>query len=127
MAMVNDEIQRLHGSLGLLDSEFFCECGHTSCKERVTLSRDEFAALRAGSRRLLVAAHVNGGDAGTAPLQDGASFAELDSEPMKVRIAENESMFRAANERIELGAQSNGVFGDPVSSSASASTRAAPR
>lgn len=60
MAAVNDEIDRLHGSLDLPDSEFFCECGHTGCAERVKLSREEFASLRAESRLLLVAAHVNG-------------------------------------------------------------------
>ena len=58
MATVNDEIDRLHGALDLPDSEFFCECGHTGCAERVWLSRQEFASLRAESRLLLVAAHV---------------------------------------------------------------------
>ena len=33
---------------------------------------------------------------------------------MKVRIAENESMFRAANERIELEAESIGYQGEKV-------------
>lgn len=59
MAAVNEEIDRLHGSLDLPDSEFFCECGHTGCAERIKLSRQEFASLRAESRLLLVAAHVN--------------------------------------------------------------------
>jgi len=39
---------------------------------------------------------------------------DVDSEPMKVRIAKNESMFRAANERIELEAESLGIYSDPV-------------
>ena len=39
---------------------------------------------------------------------------DLESEPMKVRIAKNEVMFRAANERIELEAQSAGMFVTPV-------------
>ena len=109
--MVNDQIQRLHVSLGLPDSEFFCECGHPGCKERVMLSRDEFATLRAGSRRLLAAAHVNGGNDSAAnhPHGEAARFVNPDSEPMNVRIAKNESMFRAANERIELEAQARGV------------------
>ena len=40
---------------------------------------------------------------------------DLDSEPMKVRIGKNESLFRAANERIELEAQSLGMLVAPVS------------
>lgn len=42
------------------------------------------------------------------------SVVDIDAEPMKVRIAENEVMFRAANERIELEAQSVGMFVTPV-------------
>lgn len=57
MAAVNDEIDRLHGSLDLPDSEFFCECGHSRCAERVKLSRQEFASLRAASRLLILDAH----------------------------------------------------------------------
>ena len=60
MAAVNDEIDRLHGSLDLPDSEFFCECGRAHCAERVKLTRQEFASLRAESRVLLVAMHENG-------------------------------------------------------------------
>ena len=59
MATVNDEIDRLHRSLDLPDSEFFCECGHIGCAERVELNRMEFASLREESRLVLVAAHVN--------------------------------------------------------------------
>ena len=39
---------------------------------------------------------------------------DLESEPMKVRIAKNESMFRAANEQIELEAEVRGDFADAV-------------
>ena len=39
---------------------------------------------------------------------------DTDAEPMKVRIAENEVMFRAANERIESEAQAVDVFVTPV-------------
>ena len=35
-------------------------------------------------------------------------------EPMKVRIAENESLFRSVNERIELEAETNGYRGEKV-------------
>ena len=38
----------------------------------------------------------------------------VDHEPMKVRIAENESMFRAANETIELEAESIRVGAEPI-------------
>ena len=41
-------------------------------------------------------------------------MAEADFEPMKVRIAENESLFRSANERIELAAESGGYRGEKV-------------
>lgn len=39
---------------------------------------------------------------------------DVDHEPMKVRIGENESMFRAANETIELKAESVSVGAEPV-------------
>lgn len=39
---------------------------------------------------------------------------DRDPEPMKVRIAENESLFRSANERIELEAETNGYRGGKV-------------
>lgn len=71
MAAVNDEIDRLHGSLDLPDSEFFCECGHTGCAERVKLTRQEFASLRAESRLLLIAAHLNGASS-ALPTQAGS-------------------------------------------------------
>ncbi len=60
MATVNREIDRLHSSFGLADSAFFCECGAIGCKERIALSRSEYALLRAESRPLLVPAHENG-------------------------------------------------------------------
>ncbi|HXH88929.1 MAG TPA: hypothetical protein VNI55_10030 [Gaiellaceae bacterium] len=40
---------------------------------------------------------------------------EVEFEPMKVRIAENESMFRSANERIAVEAEALGFVSDPVS------------
>ena len=39
---------------------------------------------------------------------------DVEFEPMKVRIAENESLFRSANERIELEAESIGYRGEKV-------------
>lgn len=39
---------------------------------------------------------------------------DVDHEPMKVRIAKNEALFRAVNETIELKAESIGVGADPV-------------
>ena len=72
MAIVNDEIDRLHGSLNLPDSEFFCECADPRCAERVRLSRQEFAALRAQSRALLVAAHVNRASSAPPTAQGGS-------------------------------------------------------
>ena len=59
MAAVNDVIENLHHSLGLPDSDFFCECADIGCKERITLTRDEFARLRSESRPVVVAAHAH--------------------------------------------------------------------
>lgn len=39
---------------------------------------------------------------------------DVEFEPMKVRIGENESLFRSANERIELEAESLGYTGAKV-------------
>ena len=39
---------------------------------------------------------------------------DIEFEPMKVRIAENESLFRSANEKIELAAESMGYQGEKV-------------
>jgi hypothetical protein len=46
-------------------------------------------------------------------INTGVTVADL-AEPMKVRIGENEVMFRTANERIELEAQSVDMFVTPV-------------
>ena len=59
MAAVNEAIDRLHGSLDVAESEFFCECGHSGCRERLTLSRAEYASLLDASRPLLSAAHAD--------------------------------------------------------------------
>lgn len=59
MATVNRVIDELHGSLGLTDSDFFCECGHIGCKERIKLTRTEYANLRDGDRPVLVADHAH--------------------------------------------------------------------
>lgn len=57
MAAVNEAIDRLHSSLALPDSVFFCECGHPSCRERITLSRAEYSGLL--SRPLLAPIHAD--------------------------------------------------------------------
>ena len=59
MATVNEVIDDLHRSLGLPDSDFFCECADIGCRERITLTRDEFARLRSESRPVFIAAHAH--------------------------------------------------------------------
>lgn len=59
MATVNEAIDRLHASLDLPDTDFFCECGHIRCKERITLNRAEYASLFDESRPLVVPAHAH--------------------------------------------------------------------
>ena len=59
MAAVNDVIGDLHRSLGLPDSDFFCECDHIGCKERITLTGDDFARLRSVSQPVVTAAHAH--------------------------------------------------------------------
>jgi hypothetical protein len=58
MESINGVIDDLHGSLGLADSDFFCECGHIARKERITLTRAEYASLRDDGGLVLVAAHA---------------------------------------------------------------------
>jgi hypothetical protein len=55
---VNERIRETadrHGS-DPHDYEFLCECSDTACLERVTLSVDEYEAVRADARRFLLAA-----------------------------------------------------------------------
>ena len=61
MANVNGVIDQLHRSLGLAESDFFCECGHIGCKERITLTRTQYANLREDNRPVLVAEHAHRG------------------------------------------------------------------
>ena len=63
MRTVNGVIDQLHGSLGLADSDFFCECGHIGCSERIKLTRSEYARLRDRDRSVLVAGHAHRGPA----------------------------------------------------------------
>lgn len=58
MAEVNAAINYLHGSLDLEYSDFFCECGDFGCRERMTLTRAEYASLREEGRPVMVAAHA---------------------------------------------------------------------
>lgn len=70
MLSINGVIDDLHRSLGLADSDFFCECGHTACKERITLTRAEYASLRDDGGLVLVAVHaetVAAGEPGSQP------------------------------------------------------------
>ena len=63
MAAVNEAIDRLHDSLDVAESDFFCECGHVGCKERLTLSREEYASLLGRSCPLIAPAHADREDA----------------------------------------------------------------
>lgn len=58
MAAVNGFLNDLHGSLGLTDTQFFCECGRSGCRERTTLTRAEYAHLREEARPVLIEAHA---------------------------------------------------------------------
>ena len=58
MAAVNGVLHDLHGSLGLTDSEFFCECGRIGCRERMTLTRAEYVRLREEARPVMIKAHA---------------------------------------------------------------------
>jgi hypothetical protein len=60
MAAVNQVIDRFHVSLGIPESDFFCECGSAGCHEQITHSRAEYASLREAPRPLVVAAHADG-------------------------------------------------------------------
>ena len=57
MAAVNAQIDRLHRSFGLPESDFFCECGDAACRERITIGRAEFAELRNRSGSVVAPAH----------------------------------------------------------------------
>ena len=57
MVAVNEAIDELHESLGLHESEFFCECAHIACGERITLTRAEYARLREEARPVVTGAH----------------------------------------------------------------------
>ena len=64
MPAVNDVIDELHRSLGLAASDFFCECGHSDCTERIPLTRTEYARLRKDDQPVLVARHADRGPGG---------------------------------------------------------------
>ena len=59
MVAVNEVIDDLHRSVGLPDSDFFCECADIGCRERTTLTRGEFARLRSESRPVVIDAHAH--------------------------------------------------------------------
>ncbi len=58
MFVANEAIDQLHRSFDLADSDFFCECGDIHCKERITLSRAEYAGLRDESRLPMAPDHA---------------------------------------------------------------------
>ena len=70
MAEVNEAVDRLHRSFDLTYSDFFCECGHNGCKERITLSRAEYAGLLEESRPLIAPAHADRESAAAAELHE---------------------------------------------------------
>lgn len=59
LAFVNAAIDELQRSLGLSDSEFFCECGSNVCNERIPLTSAEYAILLEASEPVLVEAHAH--------------------------------------------------------------------
>ena len=58
MAAVNGVIDDLHRSLGMEESEFFCECGQSRCRSRIKLSRSQYADRREQSRPILADTHA---------------------------------------------------------------------
>ena len=76
MARVNAALDELHGSLGLVDSSFYCECGDIGCRERLTLTRAEYRSLREGARPVLAALHAQlGSSPGVA--SDGRTVGQM--------------------------------------------------
>ena len=70
MATVNLVLDDLHRSLDLADTDFFCECGHIGCKERLTLTRAEYADFRERRQPLLADAHAHRRSATLATVHD---------------------------------------------------------
>ena len=54
---INDKIEGLNKAFALVSDEFtvICECGDAVCVEQLTMSRDEYVALRADSTLFAVA------------------------------------------------------------------------
>jgi hypothetical protein len=54
---VNEQIRRVHDVLGQdgSDEAVVCECGNAVCEKEPTLSRAEYEAVRAHTRRFLIA------------------------------------------------------------------------
>ena len=59
--MVNEQVRRLHSDGGLASDfgppvvQWVCECANAGCMVRLELSPDEYASVRAGDHRFLVA------------------------------------------------------------------------
>ena len=68
IAVVNDVIDDLHGSVGLGESDFFCECGDPQCRKRITLTRSEYAGVRDAAQPVFALAHSHRGRGAFPPL-----------------------------------------------------------
>ena len=52
--VVNEEIERVHETLGAERPEFLCECGRDDCSARVAMSIDEYEHVRTVATRFAV-------------------------------------------------------------------------
>ena len=59
LAFVNEAIEELQRSLGLADADFFCECGSIWCKERITLTRAEYATRLEALEPVIAEGHAD--------------------------------------------------------------------
>ena len=77
LAFVNAAIDELQRSLGLDGTQFFCECGSSGCKERITLTRTEYASLLEASKPVVVEAHADPRATAVSELRDHAGPAGM--------------------------------------------------
>jgi hypothetical protein len=52
---VNEAISRAADKVDSEDADFICECADPACSERITLSLEQYEAVRNGSARFIVA------------------------------------------------------------------------
>jgi hypothetical protein len=123
---VNERIDDLAGRWGASEATFVCECGDSSCAERLDVSRDQYEELRSNPRHFAVMrghelpdVEAVVGDLGgflVVEKPDDVTLLARDDSPggrTARQVAENESRFREANERIELTAGRMGLS-DPI-------------